>query len=214
VALLDFIDFTRLLQLVKGFLGPFGLLIDKAKDFVTRLINIVSDANKLIESVTDEVDGWRNFKQDIRIAQRVIQIERAITKTRELIEGIPAAWKSILDAIKQIRTKLTSSSTAFEDASSAAEDLEAGGIKDFLSKFPRLARALTRVLGILTIAIEALESISRVIGDLQTVVDELKRLRLEVERLDTIFLSQSNKRRTLKLAGGGTVRIRVGHLHQ
>jgi hypothetical protein len=58
-----------------------------------------------------------------------------------------------------------------------------------------------------------LEQIADVIDDLQTVVDELKRIRLEIEKLDTIFLQQGNKRKTLQLLNGKSIRIRVGRLH-
>jgi len=44
-------------------------------------------------------------------------------------------------------------------------------------------------------------------------VNEAKAIREEIESLESLFLSQSNSRRTVHLKGGGSMRIRVGNLH-
>ena len=85
------LDFSGILNAVKGFLGPLGKLIDKVKEAYDKLTGVLDSAEKLKDSIVEEVDGWKNFKQDIRLSQRVIQIERAVTKTRNLIAGIPEA---------------------------------------------------------------------------------------------------------------------------
>lgn len=206
-------DFGSLYTAVKGFLGPLGKLWDKLTETWNHLTNIYASATKLKDSIVGEIDGWRNFKQDIRIKQRVVQLESAISKTRALIEGIPAAWRSIVDIIKQFKSQI-SEGNPIEDAEVASEEIEAGGIKALLTKFPALARGLEKALGFLAIVVQALEAIANTIDDVQTIVDELKALRLEIEKLDTIFLSQGNKRKTLRLADGGTIKIRVGHLHR
>jgi len=209
-----FFDFSAIFNAVKGFLGPFGKLIEQLKTTFTHLTNIFSDGEKLVDSVVAEVDAWRNFKQDIRFSQRVIQIERAIKKTRDLIEGVPASWRAIVDIFKQFKSQLSGEGNPAEDAEAAVEEVEtSGGVSALLKNFPALGRALEKVLGVLALVVQALEAISNTIADLQTIVDELKALRLEIEKLDTIFLSQSNKRKTLKLENGKTVKIRVGKLH-
>jgi methyl-accepting chemotaxis protein len=209
------LDFSAIFDLVKRFLGPFGQLIDSLKTTYDKTVHVFDAAEKLKDSVLAEIDGWKNFKQDIRFSQRVIQLESAVQKTRDLIEGIPEAWRSVVDIVKQFREKLTTSTPAGEAAAEVEEvvSADAKSITQLLQKFPRLARGLTKLLGALALIIEALENVVSVIGDLQTIVDEIKRIRLEIEKLDTIFLSQSNKRKRLKLADGSTVRIRVGHLH-
>jgi SMC interacting uncharacterized protein involved in chromosome segregation len=213
VALSDFIDFTRLFQLIRGFLGPFGKLFDSLKKSFDHVINVMAAADKLAASIREEIDGWKNFKQDIRLKQRVIQLESAIQKTRDLIEGIPESWHKILDLIKQIKGQVGGAESPVEDAEAIAEDLESGGVKKLLQTFPKLARALEKILGVLAIVIQALEAITEAIDDVQTIVDELKRIRLEIEKLDTIFLSQSNPRKTVRLADGSTMKIRLGNLH-
>ncbi len=208
-------DLSGILNSIKAFLGPFGKLIDQLKVTFDHLVNIVSNGNKLIDSVLAEIEGWKNFKQDIRFSQRVIQIERAIQKTRDLIEGIPAAWRSIVDIGKQFKEQLSGEANPAEEAESLVEDVEtSGGISALLKKFPALGKALEKILGVLALVVQSLEAISNTIGDLQQIVDELKALRLEIERLDTIFLQQGNKRKVLRLSDGKIIRIRVGKLHQ
>lgn len=206
-------DFSSLWKRVLTFLGPVGKLITKVGETFTKLTHVFELADHLKDTVLGEIDAWRNFKQDIRISQRVIQIERAIEKTRDLIEGIPEAWRSVIDIIKTAKAQIGGAESPVEEAEAAAEDLESGGVKAVLEKFPKLAQGLEKLLGVLAIVLQALDSVVNVIGDLQQIVDELKAARLEIEKLDTIFLSQSNKRKLVKLADGTTMKIRIGNLH-
>jgi len=211
------LDFGSLFNAIKGFLGPVGKLIDKVGEGIKHVTTIIERATTLRDSVLDEIAGWKNFKQDIRIKQRVIEIEKAIEKTRDLIQGIPDSWNAILDIIKTAKAKFAetggSSGEAVEEAAAAVEDAERGGVASLLKQFPKLAKGFEKFLGIVSLIVDGLEQISNVIDDLQTIVDELKRLRLEFEKLDTIFLSQSNKRRTVRLQDGSTIRQRIGALH-
>ena len=203
---------TNLFSGLTSFLGPLGKIWDHLKEVYNHSINIYANAQALVQSVIDEIDGWKNFKQDIRLKQRVVQIESAIQKTRDLVEGIPAAWRSIVDLVKQFKGQLGESNPV-EETEALTEDLESGGFKALLEKFPALGKALEKVLGFLAILVSALQAISDSIDDLQKIVDELKGLRLEFEKLDTIFLSQSNKRKTLRLEDGSSIRVRIGKLH-
>jgi hypothetical protein len=210
VALFDFL--TPLLNRFKVFLGPLGSLVDKFKETYTHLFNIVGDATKLINSIKAEIDAWVHFKQDIRFKQRVINLEKAIAKTRDLIVGLRDSWHAILGLINELKTSQLPNPE--EAAAEVAEGAESGGAKALLEAFPKIARGLTKLLEFLTFAIAILEIISKSILDFQTLVDEAKRIRLEIEKLDTIFLQQDNKRKRIKLADGGSIRIRVGHLHE
>ncbi len=197
---------------VQNFFGPLGKLWDSLKKIYGHVTNIYSSGETLTQSIITEVNAWRNFKSDIRLKSRVVQLESAVAKTRDLIEGIPAAWKSIVDIFNQFKSQLGETNPV-EEAEAATQDAESGGISALLKSFPKLAQALEKLLGVLAIIIQALDAIANVMDDVQTIVDEITRLRLEVEKLDTIFLSQSNKRRTLKLADGSTIRVRIGKLH-
>jgi len=216
VASLFGFDLSGIFDAIKNFLGPVGKLIDGIKTSITHLTSIVQNSTKLLDGIIAEAKAWGRFKQDIRIKGRVIQLESAIEKTRALIEGIPAAWRSIQDIFKTFKTQFDAGGDPIADADAAAEDLasaEEGGITSLLKKFPKLAKGFEKILGVLALIIQALEAVSGVVDDLQQILDEITVLRNEVERLDTIFLPQSNKRKTLKLADGSTIRIRVGALH-
>jgi hypothetical protein len=207
-------DLSGIVDTFRSFLGPLAKLFDSLKQGYDHLTTIFSAAETLRDSVLAEIEGWKNFKQDLRFAQRVVNLESAVQKTRDLIQGIPDSWNAIKDLISEFKKQLSGGETnPVEDAEAAAEDLESGGIKAFLQRFPKLAKAFEKVLGVVALVVQALEAIRNSIDDLQTIVDELKRLRLEVEKLDTIFLSQSNKRKTVKLADGSTMRLRLGKLH-
>ena len=187
----------NLIPLLKGALADVVKLFKNITTTFQKATTLVGDTTHLVESVKDEIAGWKNFKQDIRLKSRVINLEEAIQKTRDLIEGIPASWRAVLDLFSQIRKAIQKDLAAEEGAALLA--VETAGLSE-------VATAVAILYQILSFATD-------VIGDLQTIMDELKRLRLEVEKLDTVFLQQGNKRKYLKLADGKTIRIRVGHLH-
>ncbi len=172
-------------------------LFEKVKNLYNHFVGVFDAANHLFDSVRGEIDAWKNFKEDIRIRQRVVQIERAILKTRELILGIPASWRAALDLIAQARKAIQKDIIAEEVA--AATAIETAG--------------LSEIAVAIGIVYQVVSFVADVVQDLQTIIDELKRLRLEIERLDTIFLQQDNKRKTLRLENGQRIRIRVGRLH-
>jgi hypothetical protein len=194
---------------VKSFASGFNvehfkkIISDLAKVFANfkktydKFTGVFTAAQHLFDSTVGEIDAWKHFKQDIRIKQRVVNLETAIKKTRELIEGIPSSWRAVLDVFKQIRSAIQKDVIAEEGAALLA--VETAGLSEV-------------VVG-LTIIYQVLSFVTSIIEDLQTIVDELQRLRLEIEKLDTVFLSQSNKRKTVKLASGKTMKVRIGHLH-
>lgn len=193
--------------------GAVSQVFAKFKEAVSHLLTLRDRLLKFKESVVGEIDGWKNFKQDIRLKQRVIQLESAVSKTKDLISGIPTAWHSIVDIIQQFKAQIGEENpTAAADEAAAAFE-EGGGLQALTKIAPRLAKGAEKALLVLGLIAGAIEAASNIVDDAQQVVDELKGLRLEFEKLDSIFLSQSNKRKTLKLQDGSSIRIRVGKLH-
>lgn len=219
MALLDVFDLSAVYARVIKFLGPVGKVIDLGVSAIKRLGTIVQRQTKLMDDAVKEFQAWRNFKEDIRLKSRVVNLESAITKTRALIEGIPAAWHAIVDIVKDFRRKLDPVGAETAENIEIAGDLgkveEGTGeiLTKLLNKFPKLLKGLERAAIILGLILDALESLSKLIDDLQVILDEITRLRLEIEKLDSIFLSQDNKRERVKLADGKTIRIRLGKLH-
>jgi hypothetical protein len=140
-----------------------------------------------------------------------VNVEKAVTKTRALIEGIGASWRSIVDIARQFRKPIQDPASEAEVASE--EIATARSVVQLLEAFPRLARGLGRLIVWAGFVAQFLEQMSSVVDDLQQILDEVRRLRLAVEDLDTIFLSQKNKRQRVRLDDGNVIRIRIGSLH-
>ena len=208
--------FDSFLSAIVNLLGPFKPLFEKVKDSYEKVTTLWQAAGNLVQSVKDEVEAFKNFKSDLRLKQRVINLETAISKTRDLILGIPTAWRSIVDIVRTFRAQLDAApKNPAAEAEEAVSEIESGGgLGAILKRFPKLARGLEKLIGAVGIIADGAVTVRHVVDDLQNVVDEVKRLRLEVERADTIFLQQSNARRKILLADGTSMRIRVGKLHQ
>jgi hypothetical protein len=182
---------------IQAILGDLGKLFTNVKTTFKHLTGVIGAGQNLFESVKGEIDGWKNFREDIRLKSRVVNLETAFRRTRDLILGIPASWRAVLDIFSQVRKAIAKDVAAEEGAALLA--IETAGLSE-----------IAVAIGIFY---QVLSFVADIISDVQTIVDELKALRLEVEKLDTIFLSQSNKRKRLKLANGKSIRIRVGQLH-
>jgi hypothetical protein len=205
--------FNPLLAAIKRALGPFGKLFDLLSKFWSRITKLWTNLNKLVVSITTEVSEWKRFKEDIRYRTRVISIPAAVEKTRDFIDQIVAARDAIFDLWNILKSKFEGTTNPTEEAEEAIKDIEQSGLHDILTKFPRLLKGAEKVLGFVAIVADALESILDAIDDLQRIVDVLKSIREEVETGSTVFLSQNNRRKTLKLADGGSIKVRLGNLH-
>lgn len=170
-------------------------LLDLGKKIVEHFTGTIGAGIKLVNSFESEISAWKNFKEDFRIKQRVVNIERAITKVRELIQGLFDSWRAVLDIIKNITTKL-----------------EVGGVAEIAEAATGIGLPVALVNAIVLI-VEVLDTIRNVIDDFQTIIDEITRIREAVESADTIFLQQHNKRKVVTLDDGTVMKIRVGGLH-
>src|SRR5215467_12582781 len=170
-------------------------LLKLGQSFVGHFTGTFTAGTNLFNSVISEFEAWKNFKEDVRLKSRVVNIERAIEKTRELISGLISAWNSVVDLAKKLTTRieLTADAEAVEAATGIGVPIA-------------LVNAIVVIL-------EVVDLVRSVIDDLQSIVDEITRIRQAIESADTIFLSQSNKRKTLKLDDGGSIKIRLGKLH-
>lgn len=206
---------SPILAAVRRFLGPLNQLWEKIVEAFTHLTKLGSAVTQLVQTIKDEIEAWRTFKENPRWRSRVISVPIAFEKTKELVLGIPASWHAIVDLFTKLKEKINTAGDPEAEAKDFAADLEGGeGISGFLRRVPRLVKGLERLFGFLAIAVDALETISGAIDDLQTIVDETARIRSEIEQLDSIFLSQKNPRKTEKLVDGGSIKIRVGNLHK
>jgi methyl-accepting chemotaxis protein len=214
------IDLSKLLQAAVDKL--FSLLPKSLQKIVTGVVDsirhiatIFTRLDSLFDSIKSEILAWRTFREDVKFKSRVISLPKAYEQTKDFIQSLGDTWKAIVDLIRQFKDKLGEDPAA--EAESVASDIESGGVEGgaegLLAKFPKLAKGLEKLAGVVVLVTGALESISSAIDDLQAIVDEVTRIREEIENADSIFLSQKNLRRTVKLADGGSIKIRVGSLH-
>src|SRR4029077_9908596 len=131
----------------------------------------------LFQSFQAEVQAIKNFKEDLRFKQRVVNVERAITKVRDLIQGLFDAWRGVISLIKNLSLKL-----------------ETGGAAEVAEAATGIGLPVAVVNGIVII-IEVLDTIRNVIDSFQSIIDEITRVREFIESGDTIFLQQRNKRK-------------------
>jgi hypothetical protein len=215
VALSDIVGrlLDPILAKLKEALGPFGKLFDLLGKFWTNLSNLFGDIQKLVDSILFEIRAWRTFKESLSFRTRVINVKSAIDKTEEFWRQIVAAKDAVIDLWQQLKSKVEFGGNPTEEAEAAVKDIEASGFKTILEKFPRLLKGAEKALGFVAIVADALESIISAVHDLQAIVDVLKSIREEIETGSTVFLSQTNRRKTVTLSDGTTMKIRVGNLH-
>jgi hypothetical protein len=193
--LLGALNLDALLNFVLDKFPALRQLLDLGQKIISHFTGTLDAGIHLVDSFEGEIQEWKNFKEDIRLKSRVVNLERAITKTRELVQGLFDSWRSVLDIIKNITTKL-----------------EVGGVAEIAEAATGIGLPVALVNAIVLI-VEVLDTIRNVIDDLQTIIDEITRIREAIEHADTIFLQQRNPRQIVKLADGKSIKIRVGGLH-
>jgi uncharacterized membrane protein YccF (DUF307 family) len=169
-------------------------LLDLAKKVIEHFTGTFDAAWKLFQTFESEIAAWKHFKEDFRFRQRVIQVERAIQKTRDLVQGLIEAWKNIISLLKGVSFKL-----------------EAGGAAEIAEAATGIGLPIA-VVNAIVIVVEVLDTIRNVIDEFQSIIDEVTRIR-EFLQGDVVFLNQRNPRKVLTLEDGTKIKIRVGGLH-
>jgi len=187
-------------------------LVSKIVDGVKHITTIFQRLDKLFNSVKAEITAWKNFREDIKFKSRVINVPRAY-------EGIVDFWNQIKDSANAVRDLVSKfkekigQESPVEEAEEITSDIEEGGGESILKQFPKLAKGLERLAGVITLVVDALGTISDAIDDIQQIVDQISRIREEIETAESIFLPQSNQRRSVALRDGGSTSWRIGSLH-
>ena len=193
--------------------APFGRAFNLVGRFWTQLTTIGTRSRDLVNSILGEIEAWRNFRENISFRTKLISLPSAINHFQDFIQQLRDAWAAVVDIVRQVKGKFETTGNPTEEAEQAIEDIQNSGFRGILEKFPKLFKGLEKVLGFLAILLDALESISSGVDDLQTIVNALRTLREDVETGGPLFLSQSNRRKSLRLQDGGSIKIRVGNLH-
>jgi hypothetical protein len=190
-------------------LAPVLKVLTNLKDSTVGLFDKIT---KLTTTIRTEYEAIRNFKEDLHWRGRVVNAPQVVKKVKRLADIPSEVALKVKDLIQRIEEQSPQGKSPAALADEAAADLE--GIESFrglLTKWvPKLAKGAERLLGVLAILVDVLVAWNAAIDDLQTIADDVKEVRLDIEKLDLIFLPQNNPRRWVTLTDGRRMRIRVG----
>lgn len=190
-------------------------IVSKITSGAAHVATLFDRIQHLIDSIKSEIEAFTHWKENIRFKSRVINVPAAASKIGELIQGLKDSWQAILALVHEFEATLKGGIDPEREASELAEDIgELDNVgESLLKRFPKLAKGLEKLLGIITAFVDAIIQWSDAIDKLQTIVDEVTRIREAIESGEQIFLSQNNKRKTLQLEDGSSIKIRLGNLH-
>ena len=213
----------RLLDKLKSFLAPVLTPLNKLwailKGFFTAVVNIVPDTIHLATSAVEEVNAWRNFKQGISFKTGVINLQSVRQRIEDLISELITAWRSLVDlftsgfkmplrSIKEAQDALEEVVTGFEDVFGKL------GLQEGLKRLGGiLEKAGGKIFEVLALIQAVAEEAEKVVTELQSIVDAVRDVRQTFQAGEGLFLKQTNARKTVQLADGTSMKIRVGNLH-
>lgn len=211
-ALLD-----KLKSLFAPVLAPLTRLWQILKGFFTALVDVVPETIALVKLIYSEVLEWKRFKLSVNI-KGVINLQSAQDRIQELIDELLQGWHSLVDlftsGFKISVRPITEAEQAAQELAEVLEGFTKLGLKDFVIKFGEsLKKAGGKVFEILAVLQAVAEELLRVVRELHDIVQAVKDIRETFEHGEGLFLPQTNKRKSLALADGGEIKIRVGNLH-
>jgi hypothetical protein len=197
--------------------GPASKLItsvrqtfDTATHFLEVLKETVDDAVSIYEQVKD-------FELQPHWKIRALSVPEAIENIKELGQAPTKIFIAVRDLWQRVKGSIDNFKSPLAEAEAAVEEAGAleGGI---LRIFPRLAtligKAATRVVAVAGVIFQIATDVDNAIADIHTIVQQARSIIEKLNHLDVVFMKQTNPRRTVTLADGSTMKIRVGHLHR
>jgi len=107
------------------------------------------------------------------------------------IENITNVWDIVHDFI----TRVEDVCRIIRERVHGAPEIEPENIPQLAELPSKLGRVGEKILAIAALVIDSLQAIEDFIGDLQSIVDDIHQLRIDLENLDGVFLQQNNPRR-------------------
>ncbi len=193
--------------------APLKPVIKVLTDLKGATVGLFDKITKLTTDTLEEYNAIKNFKEDLHWRGRVVNAPEVVKKIKRLTQIPIEVLNVIKDLVRRIKDQVPGGSDPAAAAEDAVNDLE--GFRGAIARWaPKFAKGAEKLLGVVAILVECLIAWNAAIDDLQTLVNDVKEVRLDIEKLDLIFLPQNNPRRYVKLEDGRTIRIRVGgHLH-
>ena len=222
MGLLDNLE-NRLLDAIKRLFSPIISPLTKLwkviKSFCSALIDVIPDTISLVRLIISEVQAWKSFRQGINFKTGVINLQSAKKRIEQLIQEIVQGWNSLkdlfTDGFKLPIKSVNEMADAAQEVATAFEDFFGKfGLTEFLQRLgPTLEKAGGKVLEVLALLEATAEAALRVVHQINDIVTALKDIRETFQTGEGLFLSQKNSRKVVQLADGGSVRFRVGNLH-
>jgi hypothetical protein len=207
VGLFDWFE-SQLVQLLRPVLGPIRPLVQIFFKFKDSTFGILTAGQHLVDSTAQTYGKILHFQTQPAFRTRVISVPRVADNLEALAQAPQQIIKAFEDLFAQLKNKIDPAAFDFEELE-GLEDLR-GIIGKLGSKF---AAAFEKVLGFVTLLVDALVTIRAAIDDLQAIVDSVSTIVDDLSNLEGLFLPQSNPRKTEQLSNGGSIKIRVGSLH-
>lgn len=157
----------------------------KLIDFKDKTLSLISDIQTLIANVEAVINDIKTFEINPKWNSRVIVAPRVVEKIQELYDVPIRITNDIKDLVKLLREKVQPTEFKVEDV----EELDGVPAK--------LAKAGEKILGFVTLIIDALVSIEAMVADLSDIVDAIKTTLEDLKGLDALFLPQSSTKKTV-----------------
>ena len=194
---------------------PFKKLVDIVLRFFHNVKTLIPKSIQFGAELKDEIVAWKKFNESIPFRTGVVNLPKAIEQTQALIDELVSAYHAVLSVADLVRSKFRElgGGNPTADAEEAIADIEQGGFKNILDKFPKLAKGAEKALAWVGLVADVLENLIELNDELLLILKAARDIRVEVETGSTIFLSQRNRRQIVPLREGGSIKIRVGSLH-
>ena len=174
--------------LIGGIAGIFHAIFQFFRDYFNvidivenRVQTIITKGEALVLNARKEFQAFNDFKFDPRWNQRVILVPKAIQKTRDFLVGDGSA---AVDLIKHFERLINDLKGLWKTRTVGV----GGGGLTGVEKGTGIVMDTVRTVD------HTFTFVEQFVDNLQSVVDDVRAIRTEIEKLDTIFLQQGNPR--------------------
>jgi len=163
--------------------------IEKIVHLKSTLESMFGKIDNIIQGVEHEIREIEHFQFNPHWNTRVISVPRAIEQTQQLIQVPRQIADSIKDIVSLVKDKLNT-----------PEELEPDEMESDLEHIAgKLGKGCEKILGWITLIVDAVLTVDQALDDLNTIVDGLRQIREEIEHLDSLFLPQSSTKKTVDI---------------
>jgi signal transduction histidine kinase len=168
--------------------APLRKLWQFLSDFKDKFLTLFERVHTLVSSVQDEVHQIINFQFNPQWRTRVISAPVAIDKIQEFFQAFPDILDQIKSLASEIRQKINVPETTFN-----ADELE--GLESFRRLPAKLVQIGEKLVAWAGLILDALNTISDAVDQLQRIVNDVRTIRESIENLDAIFLPQNKPKK-------------------